>query len=203
MKCFLVAVGCLGCLCPLIAAENKDGVSVDSAWMENFKTGERELSVGGVALFSPCLRLERRPAINYAGPVVRLGYMLSDAEDHGAWSGNFEGLVEGYATTIFKGQGDYMAGTTLWIRYNFLPDWKVTPYFQGGAGLTFTDVDRNVLGQTFNFNLNLALGVRYFINPRCSVNAEYRYQHVSNAGMSDVNLGVDAQGGMLSVSWFY
>jgi len=41
------------------------------------------------------------------------------------------------------------------------------------------------------------------ITPRCSLNLEYRYQHFSDAGMSKVNLGVNAQGVVLGISWLF
>jgi hypothetical protein len=36
-----------------------------------------------------------------------------------------------------------------------------------------------------------------------SVNLEYRYQHISNANLAHRNLGVNAHGPMLAVSFFF
>jgi opacity protein-like surface antigen len=77
------------------------------------------------------------------------------------------------------------------------------PYIQAGAGLTATDVNRELTGQTFNFNLDLGAGVRYFVTRNCSVNLEFRYQHISNAKLSDKDLGVNACGPMLGISFFF
>ncbi len=203
MKFFWVLAVASGIITPGFADETAS-IESDVDWRNNFHAGERELTVGGVAYFSPSGSLSRRPTINYAGGFAQLGYMLGDVGDHGLWSGNFEGLVEGFGQTIHRGRGNYMTGGTLLLRYNVVPShWRLVPYFQAGAGITLTDADRNVLGQTFNFNLNLGLGVRYFVSSNCSVNGEFRYQHISNAGMAERNLGIDAQGGVLSVSWFF
>lgn len=203
MKFFGIAV-LLGFTFSSFAGKPESTLPADYEVRNNFRAGERELTAGGMVMFSPWMPLSRRPTINFTGAFAQLGYMLSDADDDGKWSGNFEGLVDGYGASIFKGRGNYMAGTTVWVRYNIMPpSCQLVPYLQGGAGVTLTDVDRHVLGQDFNFNLNVAAGVRYFIKPRCSLNAEYRYQHISNAGMSQQNLGIDAQGGVLSVSWFF
>ena len=46
-----------------------------------------------------------------------------------------------------------------------------------------TDIDHSILGQPFNFNLDLGAGVRYFIGRNWSLSLEYRYQHISNANL--------------------
>jgi len=35
-----------------------------------------------------------------------------------------------------------------------------------------------------------------------SLNLEYRFQHVSNAGLAGRNLGINAHGPVMGVSWF-
>jgi opacity protein-like surface antigen len=80
---------------------------------------------------------------------------------------------------------------------------SLKPYVQIGAGAESTDIDRRILGQDFNFNLDAGFGIRYMITPRCSVNLEYRFQHFSDASMTQVNLGVNAQGALIGVSWFF
>lgn len=204
MRFFWFAALLLG-LSPAVLAENyNEDDLLEWDWKNNFGKGQRELTAGGVAYFSPANGLDGRPTINYAGAFAQLGYMINDLGASKTCSGNFEGIIEGYGASIFRGRGSYMTGTTLWLRYNVVPSrWKIVPYFQGGSGITLTDVDRDLLGQTFNFNLNLATGVRWFIGQRCSLNGEYRFQHVSNAGMAENNSGIDAQAAVLSMSWFF
>ncbi len=118
--------------------------------------------------------------------------------------GNFEGLVEVFGNGVFSDRGNYLAGSTLWLRYNVVPlGWLVTPYAQLGAGVSMADFERKIFGQAFNFNLNAAFGLRYFITSQWSLNAEYRYQHISNANLSRHNLGINAQGGVLSASYYF
>jgi opacity protein-like surface antigen len=83
------------------------------------------------------------------------------------------------------------------------PDWRFVPYVQGGAGLTATDISRGIVGQTFQFNLNIAAGTRYFLAERWCLNLECRYQHVSNANTGKHNLGINALGPFLGVSYFF
>jgi len=105
---------------------------------------------------------------------------------------------------VFNGTGTYVAGATAWLRYNFVPARsRLLPYAQAGAGFVFTDIDRNLLGQDFNFNLGLGVGFRYLISERWSLSLEYRYQHISNANLAHRNVGINAHGPVLGLSFFF
>jgi hypothetical protein len=171
---------------------------------DNFHRGQWEVAAGGGALFSPIGPTRNRPVLNYAPGNVQLGYMLNDLRRNDFLRGNFELVQEGFGARIFRGPGNYIAGETLWLRYNFVPPrWRVLPYAQGGAGFVVTNINHRYDGQDFNFNLDLAPGVRWFIASRCALNLEYRYQHISNANLGSKNLGINAHGPVLDLSWFF
>ena len=65
------------------------------------------------------------------------------------------------------------------------------------------DIPHQYDGKDFNFNLDFGVGCRYFISRRCSLNAEYRLQHISNADLWDHNIGINATGAALGVSFFF
>jgi hypothetical protein len=185
-------------------ADDSSSTNLFRDWPENFDKGAREISAGAGVLFSPFGATGKRPTENYAGPLVQVGCMLNSPDSDAAWRGNFEALGELFGAGIFEGSGNYIASTTLWLRYNIVPPkWNIAPYLQAGAGVSLTDVDHRVFGQAFNFNLDAAAGLRYILNQQCSLNVEYRFQHVSNAGMAKHNLGINAQGTVLSVSWYF
>ena len=82
------------------------------------------------------------------------------------------------------------------------------PYFTAGAGGVYTDIPEglpsgNAIGQSVEFNLQAIGGVRFLINSHWSVNAEAAYRHISNAGMSDPNYGIDQLGGNLGVGFSF
>lgn len=169
-----------------------------------FERGRREVSFNNGVFFSPYLATYNRPTINYTMTEIQLGYMLTEFRETGFFRGNLEVVGEGFGSGIFMGPGSYIAGMTIWTRYNFVrPGWRWVPYAQAGAGLTSTDIDRGIVGQPFNFNLNLGAGVRWFIRPRWALNLEYRYQHISNANTGKRNLGINAQGPILGVSYLF
>lgn len=186
-------------------AEAATGIPDVSLSLDNsFQAGRYEASLAGGAMFSPFVATHDRPTINYTFSQVQLGYMLDDVRDRGPFRGNFEVAGQAFGGAVFEGYGSYISGLTIWGRYNIVPrNWRVTPYAQMGAGLTFADIDHHLVGQVFNFNLDLGVGLRCFVTQRWSVNLEYRYQHISNANLSRHNLGVNAQGALLGFSRFF
>ena len=172
---------------------------------DNFRKGQHQFSLGAGPLFSPFHAVNGRPTINYAQVYVQYGYMVTGLMMDGSpLRGNFELVPEAFGSAIWESTGNYIAGGTLWFRYNFVPrQWKVTPYAQVGGGFTVMDIDHRYDGHNFNFNVDASLGLRYFIKPRLSLDAEFRYQHISNANTGSRNLGINAVGPMLGISWFF
>ena len=186
------------------AADSEMPESSNADWQKSFDKGNHEGAVGAAIYFSPFGATKNRPVENYVGPLGQIGYMLNKPNHGKEWRGNFEVLGELYGADIFNGRGNYVASGTAWLRYNLVPPrWRFVPYLQLGAGVTFTDADQKAFGEVFNFNTDAAVGLRYFITSNCSLNGEYRFQHISNAGLAKHNLGINAQGAALSVSWFF
>jgi opacity protein-like surface antigen len=192
---------------PLAGASQDTGMNgpAESLTPESlFARGRYEVGLNNGVLFSPFLATGNRPTINYTYSGLQLGYMLSDVKGDGWWRGNFELAGEAFGSAVFRGQGTYIAGGTLWLRYNFVPrSSALVPYVQAGAGAVSTDVDRDVVGQAFNFNLGVAVGVRYFVARNWSLSLEYRYQHISNANTGPRNVGINADGPILGISYFF
>jgi lipid A 3-O-deacylase len=73
----------------------------------------------------------------------------------------------------------------------------------GGAGVTATSIGPPDLSHTFEFNLQAAAGVRWFLRDNLALGLEVRYLHLSCAGMYSPNLGLNNVNGMLGISWFF
>lgn len=155
-------------------------------------------------MFSPVGAVVGRPTLNYTLSGVQLGWMLTDVNSLSWLRGNVEVAGEAIGGTPFEGRGTYLVGGTGWVRYNFVqPRWQVVPYVQAGAGAELTDFDARLLGERFNFNLNIGVGARWFVAQNWSVDLECRYQHLSNAKLSPHDIGVNAVGPMLGISYFF
>jgi lipid A 3-O-deacylase len=79
--------------------------------------------------------------------------------------------------------------------------WSLFTGAGGGAG--FIDSRDVVGGQGQDFTLNWFIrgGVEWVVSKNARVNAGIMYQHMSNAGMSDPNPGIDALGFTIGFGW--
>lgn len=169
-----------------------------------FQRGNYELSLASGVMFSPIGADGGRPTVDYTLSGLQLGWMLSDVKGPGWFRGNWEVAAEAMGGEVFNGKGSYIVGGTLWLRYNFVqPNWRVIPYVDAGAGAEGTDMDPRLIGEKFNFNLNVAAGMRCFIARNWTLNFECLYQHISNAKISKHDIGINAVGPMIGVSCFF
>jgi lipid A 3-O-deacylase len=170
---------------------------------DNFKPGFGELSLG----FGPILAVINnysRPRVDYVTGFGQLGFMLNRVGGPGILRGNVELALEAFGSGIWEATGTYIAGGTLWTRYNFVPQGsRFAPYLQLGFGVESMDIDHRYDGHNLNFNVCAAGGARYFLKPRFSLNAEIRYQHFSNADTGSHNIGLNGVGPILGASWFF
>lgn len=99
----------------------------------------------------------------------------------------------------------YLTAVTPTVKYTFLASDRLRPYVEAGAGLVWTDLGDRIpeKGSQFNFNLQVGAGLSYFVEPTTSINISYRYQHISNAGTAEPNLGIDAGVVLLGISKFF
>jgi opacity protein-like surface antigen len=171
---------------------------------DNFRTGWHEVQLGGAVYFSNIFRNYNRPKVDYATGFAQAGYMVTEPGEDAWWRGSFELAPEVFAAGIYRGPGNVIAGGTLWFRYNFVQrDWKLAPYFQLGGGGTYIDLPHYYDGKDFNFNLEAGVGLHYFIRPNLALNAEYRFQHISNANLWAHNIGANADGPVIGISYFF
>jgi hypothetical protein len=74
-------------------------------------------------------------------------------------------------------------------------------------GILFTDADKDhsqrALGNSFNFAPQGAAGARVPLSEDLALDAEFLYQHISNAGLSERNTGINAMGARIGIAWFF
>jgi opacity protein-like surface antigen len=96
-----------------------------------------------------------------------------------------------YAT--YGRQDTYAAAfTPLGAKISAMPRWRVQPSFAVDLGfvLSARDIPMDDADQ-FNFMFLFGPGVQFYTSPQASLRVEYFYRHVSNAGLGDVNPGID------------
>ena len=174
-----------------------------------FDKGNMELQIGTGAFFSIKTNgSATKPDIADVDVSLNVGWMLNTPSGDAWYSGNFEFLIEAFGGVIVDGPGDGLGGLALRLRYNFVqPGAKLVPYFQIGAGGVYSDISddpvQRLVGQEFEFNLQAAVGLRYFIGERTAIFGEFGWRHISNADTADRNVGFNALGGVVGVSMFF
>ena len=130
-------------------------------------------------------------------------------EEEGWWRGYSEFAFRPYGMAITHGPESRIVGMDFGPRYNFVqPGWKVVPFIGAMVGFGFANTQDYPnpavpygLGQDFNFEFAVNMGVRYDINESWYVRLTLEYVHLSNAGLSEParqNRAIDAAGPQLS-----
>jgi len=132
------------------------------------------------------------------------GHMLGGVKGEGHWyRGNFEGRLELYGGGQYSPEADWVIGLTPHLRYNFATGTRWIPFFDAGAGVTATGIGRPDLSGTFEFNLQAAVGVRWFLRENLALTSEARFIHMSCGGIHSPNLGANNVALMFGVTWFF
>jgi Lipid A 3-O-deacylase (PagL) len=122
----------------------------------------------------------------------QFGKMVSGVLAKGRWySGNFE--MNGQFLAGFQDQPDtdYFTGLGLGLRYHFATGCRLVPFLGLSAGVALTDIGEPDLGGVFQFHEQASVGLRYFLDKTSAINLEYGGMHISNAGISYPNRGVN------------
>ncbi len=152
---------------------------------------------------------DAHPAFNYELNDIRFGYMLTNIKYSGFFRGNYELLLEASGGPVTQGPGSYLVGGAFQWRYNFIqnPSQRIVPYGQFGFGGAYSDAHANhkqvELGSAGEFNEQVSIGSHFFVTKRLAIDAELGFRHLSNAGLTSRNTGVNTLGGLLGVSYFY
>lgn len=86
------------------------------------------------------------------------------------------------------------AGFTPRIKYLFEGARGIRPYVEFAGGPFYTDLGGRIPEESsrFNFVLTAGAGISWFLTAQLSINAGYRFHHISNAGTSFPNLGLNS-----------
>ncbi len=124
---------------------------------------------------------------------LRYGWVLTDAHLPGFLKGRFECAIDAVpAYLIFQPSGTtYGVGVNpLNLKWNFTSRGRVSPYFELSGGTLFTTSKVPAGTSTVNFTSAAALGT-HILGPRRAWAIEARYLHISNAGLGDLNPGIN------------
>ena len=134
----------------------------------------------------------------------QIGQVLTDELGSGWVAGNVELLLEPMAAHYYQPFSASAFGGSLVVKYNFLSLGRWMPFWDGGAGMLWTDLAPRIPEQStqFNFILQTGPGVSYFVSDNWAITAGIRFHHISNAGIGERNIGLNAWLFNLGVSFF-
>ena len=153
-----------------------------------FQRGAIEISIlGGTSL--PVSALHQKPDHS----LTLVSFHVARVMSGGPASNNFE-LVFDASPFVHVDQGFGVNGwslSPLFLRWNFPPIGTQGPriFSEGSAGMLFTSKPETVPNPTFRFIEQAGFGVRFEETPRRAWLVGYRFQHISNGGLSKPNRG--------------
>lgn len=97
--------------------------------------------------------------------------------------------------------GGHMWGNTLFFRFDGKPRRNLVPFLDMGASAMHTTLATRApeVDGTTQFMPQAGLGIQYFFRPQRAFVIEYRYFHMSNAGLQQPNAGFN--GSMISIGF--
>jgi lipid A 3-O-deacylase len=88
----------------------------------------------------------------------------------------------------------FMASANIFALYylRFLETNLLRPYIEGGIGAIYTDFKVEGQGLRFNFNPQIGVGTDIKVSPKVEFFTAARLSHISNAGLSHANTGINS-----------
>jgi hypothetical protein len=136
---------------------------------------------------------------------LRFGWILSGPHLPSFLRGRFEYAVD--AVPVFlafqPANTAYGAGfDPLGLKWNFERRGHFSPYLELTGGVLFTNQNVPAYTNTVNFMDQAALGT-HILGEKYNWSIEVRYMHISNAGLADLNPGVNTVQVRLGVGKFF
>lgn len=132
--------------------------------------------------------------------LLPFGTIAKDSFLYGSLETGVEPIYQQY---FGRSHGAYFAGLGLAARYHFLGLGRFVPYAELGAAAGGTNLRVLEIDSSFAFRLYGGFGASFFVTDRAALYAGYRIVHISNGNTSQPNRGLEANSGVLGVSFFF
>jgi hypothetical protein len=132
----------------------------------------------------------------------QLGLILRDFQAPRLPVRRFEVVSEGILGNALH-PGGRLTGCALLFRLDGKSRGRVVPFFDFGGGLQRTTLATRApeLSGRTQFSPQAGLGVQHFFSPQRALVLEYRYMHISNAGITPPNYGFNASMITIGFRW--
>jgi lipid A 3-O-deacylase len=124
---------------------------------------------------------------------LRYGWVLTGQHGPGFLKGNFEYAVDAVPMFLVFQPANTAYGVgvnPLGLKWNFAQRGRITPYFELGGGTLFTTHEVPSGTSSVNFTSGAALGFHH-LGDKVTWSVDLRYMHISNAGLTSPNPGIN------------
>jgi lipid A 3-O-deacylase len=147
---------------------------------------------------------ETRSQVQTVDAIARFGVFLSKEYGKGWIRGRHELFMElPFHLTVDPRvramTGGYLLGS--W-KFTGLNEKGVYPYLFAGGGVLFVDLGLPTMGSRLDFSYQGGTGIQYLIRRDLALTAEYRYHHISNAGIAAPNEPLNSSKFLFGISYF-
>jgi hypothetical protein len=136
---------------------------------------------------------------------LRYGWILTDPHLPGFLRGRFEYAVDGVPIFFIFQPANTAYGVgfdPLVLKWNFERHGRFSPYIELTGGTVFTDHNVPANTNTVNFMDQAAFGT-HILGEKYNWSLEVRYMHISNAGLANLNPGVNTVQVRLGIGRFF
>jgi lipid A 3-O-deacylase len=138
---------------------------------------------------------------------LRLGKVLTGDHGGGFVRGNFEWSADlmplYYIWQPAPAKNAYAgAFNPVNLKWNFTHAEHTVPYLELGGGVLFSNHAVPLNTSHVNFLTHAALGFQFFNNQRRAFTTAIRYEHISNAGLTVPNPGINTVQFQVGMNWF-
>ncbi len=141
-----------------------------------------------------------RPTVQAYWLLPRVGYTFWEIPWYPA---SLQIYLEPAVAYITHPAKTYLLGVNAILRHTFTVWNGFSPYIEGGAGLLNTNLRHRALDETIEFMPQVGAGFHLHVMDRVSLNAGYRWHHISNAGLGDRNLGLNSHFPYVGFTYFF
>ncbi len=133
-----------------------------------------------------------------------VGVFLTDEHGPEGIRGNFELLAEPTLVHLWsESESATAVGLSALGRWVFATRWAIRPYVEVGVGVLGGRLDFRQTNCDVNYVIEGGPGLLWFVSERAAVTAGFRFQHISNNGACDKNLGLNSALFTVGISYFF
>lgn len=135
---------------------------------------------------------------------LRYGWVLTGPHGPSFLKGNFEYVLDAVPVFVVFQPTNTAYGlglNPLGLKWDFVPHGRMVPYFELGGGVLFTNHEVPMGTSSINFTPAAALGFHH-LGDKLTWSLEARFQHISDAGLSGFNPGINTVQVRLGIGTF-